>query len=77
MKPKNLGYSLKNIVALSKSSYLKSIIGRIEKIYIERIVWNEYFFDNPMICHSKQLHKPWFEKQYVNTSKPRFNIIVK
>ena len=49
MESKTIGYSLKNIPIPSKSSYLKSMMDKVEN-FIKRIRWKaHFFFDKPMI----------------------------
>ena len=43
MESKIIGYSLKNIPIPSKSSYLKSVMDKVEN-FIKRIRWKAHFF---------------------------------
>ena len=67
MEPKKLGYSLKNIPIPSKACYLKNMMD--QKNPLESI-----FFRQPYDARQRQLHKLWFEKQYINPSEPSFNV---
>ena len=51
MESKNLEYSLKNFSILSKASYLKSMMDKVEN-FIKTVHWKVHFFDNPMMCSS-------------------------
>ena len=64
MESKNLGHSLKNIPIPLKASYLKSMMNKVEKNPLE-----SKFFRQLYDTRQRQLHKLWFEKQYISPSE--------